>query len=88
MGVQGLVLASQYSAFIGGLNKNFSYWSFALIIPQFFAVFAATSLGEGVIKDYEGKGSVYTGWNEAIKFFLIGLGLLILIILIKSFTRF
>jgi|YelNatPaOPRAMG01_1025707.scaffolds.fasta_scaffold12660_2 Mn2+/Fe2+ NRAMP family transporter len=88
MGVQGLVLASKYSYFIAGLNKNFSYWSFAFIIPQFFAVFAAVSLGEGVIKDYTGKGSVYEGWNEAIKFFSIGLAVLILMVLIQNFTRF
>ncbi len=88
MGVQGLVLASNYSYFMAGMNNNFSYWSFAFILPQFLAVFAATSLGEGVIKDYEGKGSVYTGWNEALKFFSIGLVVLMVMVLIQSFVRF
>jgi Mn2+/Fe2+ NRAMP family transporter len=88
MGVQGLVLASNYSFFVAGLNNNFSYWSFAFIIPQFFAVFAATSLGEGVIKDYKGEGSVYAGWNEALKFFLIGFALLVVFVLIQNFVRF
>ncbi len=69
----------------GGLVAQGSVKLFDLsfVLPQVFAAIAATAIGAGVLRDYRGLQGIFDAWDEAVKFFVLGLVLLVLLLLVR-----
>ena len=79
LGVEGLKYASLLSAGI------MPVYDLLFAIPQLFAAYSAALLGRGAIEDYQGKGSVFAHWQDAVKFFAIGAVSLAVLIAVRNY---
>lgn len=59
-------------------------FNFAFIAPQLFAAYAAILLGQGALKDFDGKENVFASWGGALKYFGAGLALTLALILVRG----
>ena len=78
LGIEGAKYASLYIA--GALKP----YDFIFLLPQLIGAYAAIVMGSGVLNDFEGN-TVFEKWNRAIKFFAIGLVLVVALSLIRPF---
>ncbi|MFH0971837.1 MAG: hypothetical protein ABIG96_00165 [Candidatus Micrarchaeota archaeon] len=76
-GIEGAKYASMLSHGVIGI------FDLIFIIPQLLGAYSAVLLGQGVVDDIEGK-SIFENWNRALRFFLVGLGLMIFLFFVRS----
>ena len=63
-----------------------SYYDFFYILPEMFAMYAAVLLGQGVLKDFEGKENVFEQWDAAKKYFLFAVAGLLILLAARAFV--
>lgn len=78
LGAEGLKYASLYS--LSGMH----WFDFSFILPEFIACFAAISLAQGVLSDYEGRESIKNYFHSSVKNLLLGLALLCFLIIARG----
>lgn len=61
-------------------------YDLVFILPELYAMLAATKLGEGVMADWSGEGNIYNYWSEGIKLALVGIVLLIILMVARPFV--
>ena len=62
-----------------------SYYDPFYIVPEMFAMYAAVLLGQGVLKDFEGKENVFEQWDAAKKYFLFAVAGLVILLVARAF---
>ena len=62
------------------------FYDLLFLLPELCAMLAATKLGEGVMADWSGEGSIYPYWSEGIKLALLGVGLLLVLMVARPFV--
>ncbi|MFH0713668.1 MAG: hypothetical protein V1722_03905, partial [Candidatus Micrarchaeota archaeon] len=85
MPLEGLKYGSMLFAMFSGQVSNFHVFDLLFIIPQLLACVAATTLSSGLISDYRGKGNVFSYWNRAVKYFILGIVLLVVLLVVRQF---
>ncbi|MEM4255040.1 MAG: hypothetical protein QXR53_01790 [Candidatus Norongarragalinales archaeon] len=79
LGMEGLKYASLLSA---GLMPVYDV---LFVIPSLLSAYSASLLGQGAIEDYQGKGSVFGHWQDAVKWFAVGTAILVILILARGY---
>lgn len=79
MGIEGLKFGSLASL------KLIPYYDLAFIVPELLAVLAATTLAYGVLQDYKGDGNLGDYWRESVVYFIAGLLLLGILLVLRPF---
>ncbi len=67
-------------------STSFTFFDLLFILPLVLSCIAATTLAAGLIMDYRGKGSMWSYWSNAAKFFGFGLALLVILIIARPFV--
>ena len=80
MGIEGAKYATLLS------TQAMNGYDLLFIIPELMAAYSAAVIGQSVLGDFESNETVFSDWNNAMKFF-IG-SLLVLIVLIVGRTYF
>jgi len=88
MTLEGLKYGSLFSSSLAGIVTGFHFFDLLFVIPQLMACFAATTLGAGLILDYRGKASLFPYWNYAVRYFVFGLLLTIVLLGLRPFLVF
>ncbi|MBU1197861.1 hypothetical protein KJ765_05125 [Candidatus Micrarchaeota archaeon] len=78
MGLEGAKFGSLLST---GTVHAYDY---VFVIPQLLGAYAAILLGQGVLRDFGGKETVFVNWGGAFKFFAAGLLLTVVLIALRS----
>jgi len=66
LGIEGLKYASLLS------TASMPAFDLLFAIPQLFAAYSASLLGQGAVEDYQGRGSVFAYWSDSVKWFVVG----------------
>ncbi len=74
------------SKLMTGAPTLFTFFDLLFIIPLVLSCIAATTLAAGLILDYRGKGSMWSYWSNAAKFFGFGLALLVILVIARPFV--
>ncbi|MEK6954442.1 MAG: hypothetical protein AABX01_05510 [Candidatus Micrarchaeota archaeon] len=78
LGIEG----TKYASFaISGSLPAFDY---VFLIPEMLAAYSAIVLGGGILNDIDGE-NVFEKWSAAVKFFVIGLVLMVALALIRPY---
>ena len=78
MAVEGLKFGSLLSA------GQMPAYDLVFLVPEIFAMLAATGLGEAVMSDYSGKKSIYESWSANFSYLAVGVALLVAFILLRQ----
>jgi len=79
LGIEGLKYASLLS------TSAMPAFDLLFAIPQFFAAYSASLLGQGAVEDYQGKGTVFAYWKDSLKWFAGGVVALVLLIFARPY---
>lgn len=71
--LEGLKFGSILTSVLLTSSGAYSYFDLLFILPQILAVLAAASLGQAVINDYHGKGSINEAFGITGKYLGVGL---------------
>ena len=78
MAVEGLKYGTLFS------SGHVTVVGLLYIFPQMLAMISATTLGEGIMKDWEGKSTVFNYWSDGLRFFFMGIALLAALAVLQS----
>ncbi|HIH20367.1 TPA: hypothetical protein HA244_03810 [Candidatus Micrarchaeota archaeon] len=79
LGMEGLKYGSLFS------THAMPLYDLSFAVPQVLAAVAVSFVGQGAIEDYQGKGTVFTYWRSAVKWFAAGVVLLIVLIATRGY---
>lgn len=79
LAVEGVKYASLFSL------SALPAFDLLFIVPQFLACYSAVRIGEGALEDFANRGSLYSRWRDAFKYFMISLVLLAVLLLLRRF---
>ena len=65
-------------------SGHITLFGLLFIFPQLLAMISATTLGEGIMKDWEGKSTVFNYWSDGLRYFFMGIGLLAALVVLQS----
>ena len=85
MTLEGLKFGSLLFFTLAGNVTGFHFFDLLFVIPEVMACIAATTLGAGLILDYRGKSSLFPYWNYAIRYFIFGLLLTVVLLGLRPF---
>ncbi len=83
MTLEGFKYGYLLQTYLAGAVTGFHLFDLLFIVPQLMACVAATTLGAGLIRDYRGKSSVFPYWNYSVRYFIFGLAMTIVLILVR-----
>ncbi len=79
LGFEGARFGALFAA--GHLN----FFDLSFLVPEVLAAVSATILGKGIIDDYRGAKSVFESWDEAVKWLLLGLVVLLVLLALRPY---
>ena len=84
--IEGLKFGTILTSILFTTTAMYSYVDLLFIIPQVFAILAASTLGQGVINDYHARGNIREELTTSAKYLAIGLILTAIFYVIKTNT--
>ncbi|MFH1056333.1 MAG: hypothetical protein V1717_00855 [Candidatus Micrarchaeota archaeon] len=81
LGIEGLKYGSMLS------TQTMPAFDLLFAIPQLFAAYSASLLAQGVVDDYQGKGTVFMQWKDALKWFIAGVVALVILVLARPYVQ-
>ena len=79
LGIEGLKYASLFTT---GKMPAFDLF---FVGPQILAAYAISLIGKGAVEDYQGRGSVFAYWRDALKWFVASAAILGILILSRKY---
>ncbi|MFH0971342.1 MAG: hypothetical protein V1835_02125, partial [Candidatus Micrarchaeota archaeon] len=79
LGVEGAKYASL------ALSGAMPIYDYVFLIPEVLAAYSAVLLGRGVLDDFEGK-SIFEHWSAALRVFMVGFALVVVLFLLRGFV--
>jgi len=77
--IEGAKFASLYTR--GGLP----WFDLLFVVPDLLACYSAILLGANAWEDFKGTGSLFKGWREAFKYFIVAAALLGALLVARGF---